>query len=102
MKTIVDMAEGAVTGMVLKDAPEDIPPLDTCPFCALTKAKHFHFKMERARAAEPLELTHGDIVGLMPGQFISRCRYSFVLMVDCSRASWVLFLKSKVRRSHQI
>ena len=38
MKTIVDMANGAVTGMVLKDVPEDVPKLDSCPSCALTKA----------------------------------------------------------------
>ena len=44
MKTIVDMANGAVTGMTLKDMPEDLPKLDSCPSCALAKAQRLPFK----------------------------------------------------------
>src|SRR5258706_5719515 len=95
MKTIVDMANGAVTGMVLKDVPGDIPKLDSCPSCALTKAQHLPFKTGRTRATKPLELIHGDLVGPMPVESVGRCKYGFVLMDDYSRASWVLPLKAK-------
>ena len=94
MKTIVDMAKGAVTGMVLKDVPEDIPKMDSCPSCALTKSRHFPYKDGRTRATEPLELIHGDLVGPMPVELVSKYKYSFVLMDDYSRTSWVLLLRA--------
>ena len=40
MDTIVDTAEGAVTGVILEDSPDNIPKLDSSPSCALTKARH--------------------------------------------------------------
>ena len=39
MKTSADMANGAVTGRVLKDIPEDPLRLDSCLSCALAKAQ---------------------------------------------------------------
>ncbi len=94
-KTIVDMANGAVTGMVLKDVPEDPPKLDSCPSCALAKAQRLPFKTGRTRAMMPLELIHGDLVGPMAVESVIRCKYGFVLMDDYSRASWVLPLRAK-------
>jgi len=67
IKPIIDMANGAVTGLVLKDVPEDPPTLDSCPFCALTEAQRLPFKT----GLEPLELVHGDLVGPMPVETIS-------------------------------
>ena len=55
MKTIVDMANRAVTSMVLNDVPGDPPKLDRCPSCALAKAQRLPF----TRATAPLELIHG-------------------------------------------
>ena len=95
MKTIVDMENGAVTGMVLKDVPEHPPKLDSCPSCALGKAQCLPFKTGRTRATMPLELIHGHLVGPMPEESASRCKYGFVLMDDYSRASWVLPLRAK-------
>ena len=89
------MAKGAVTGMVLKDAPKDIPKMDRCPSCALTKSRHFPYKDGRTRATEPLELIHGDLVGPMPVESVSKYKYGFVLMDDYSRASWELPLRAK-------
>jgi len=53
MKTIIDMANGAVTGLVLNGVPEDPPKLDSCPSCAPTKAQRLPFKTgcPRIRAA---------------------------------------------------
>ena len=37
------MVKGTVTGMVLKDVPDDIPKMDSCPSCTLTKLRHFPY-----------------------------------------------------------
>jgi len=47
MGAIKGMEKGAVTGMVLKDLPEDIPKMDSCPFCVLAKLWHFSYKDRR-------------------------------------------------------
>src|SRR5258706_16241919 len=56
MKTIVDMANGAGTGMNLKDGPGDIWKLESCQSCALTKSQHLPFNTGRTRARKPLDL----------------------------------------------
>jgi len=38
MKTIINMANGAMTGLVLKNVPKDPPKFGSCPACALAKA----------------------------------------------------------------
>ena len=43
----------------------------------------------------PLELIHGDLVGPMPVESVSRCRYGFILVDDYLRAGWVLPLRAK-------
>jgi len=78
MKTIIDMANVAVTGMVLKDIPEHLPTLDSCPSCILTKAKCLPFKT-------------GCTCATTPGH----CKYGFVLMDSYLHASWVLPLRAK-------
>ena len=95
MKTIVGMANGAVTGTTLKDIPDDIPKLGTCHFCALTKSQRLPFNSGRTRTTKPLELIHGDLVGPMPVESVSRCKYGFVLMDDYSLGSWVPLLRAK-------
>ena len=95
MKTIIDMANGTVTGMVLKDVPADPPKLDSCPSCALAKAQCLPFKTGRTCATKLLELIHSDLVSPMPVESVSHCKYGFVLMDDYSRASWVLPLRTK-------
>ena len=40
-------------------------------------------------------LIHGDLVGPMPVESVSCCKYRFVLMDDYSHASWVLPLRVK-------
>jgi hypothetical protein len=85
----------SLTGMVLKDVPEDPPKLDSCPSCALAKAQRLPFKAGRMRATAPLELIHDDLVGPMPVESVIRCKYGFVLMEDYSCASWVLPLRAK-------
>ena len=69
MKTITDKADGAVTGMVLKDVPGVPPKMDSCPSCAL--AQRLPFKTGRTRATMQLELIHGDLVGPIPVESVS-------------------------------
>ena len=94
-KTIVDIENGAVTRMVLKDIPGDPPTMDSCLSCTLAIAQHLPFKTDRTRMTTPLELIHGDIVSPMPVESVSRCMYGFGLMDNYSRASWVLSLRVK-------
>jgi hypothetical protein len=101
MKTIVDMANGVVTGMVLKDVPEDPPKLDSCPSCALAKAQRLPFKAGRMRATAPLELIHDDLVGPMPVESVSRCKYGFVLMDGYSAGASDLALKGSTQLAHE-
>jgi len=96
LKTIVVMAKGAVTGMVLKEIPKDIPSMDICPSCMLMKSWHFPYKDRRMHATEPLKLIHGDLVGPMPIESVSKYKYGFVLMDNYSQASWVLLLRAKL------
>src|SRR5258706_5322370 len=42
-----------------------------------------------------LELIHSDLVGPMPVESVSDCKYGFVLMDDYLCASWVLHLRAK-------
>ena len=84
MKTMIDMTNGAVTELVLKDVPEDVPKFDSCPSCALTKAQRLPFKLG-ARALEPLEPVHGDLVGPIPVESTSCCKYGFIPVDDDSR-----------------
>ena len=76
--------------MVVKYVPGDPPKIDSCPSCALAKAQRLLFKASRMRATAVLELIHGDLIGPIPVESVSRCKYRIVLMDDYSRASWVL------------
>jgi hypothetical protein len=75
MKTIVDMANGTVTGMALKHIPDDIPKLDTCHLFTLTKSQHLPFKAGQTHATKPLVLIHSNLVGPMPVESVSQCKY---------------------------
>ena len=98
MEIIGDMANGVVTGMVLKDIPEDPPRLDSCPSFAPAKAQCLPFMTGRTRAKTPLEFIHsihGDLVGLTPVEPVSRRKYGFVLLNEYSHAGWVFPLRAK-------
>ena len=71
---IIDMANGAVTGLVLKDVPDDPPKLDSCPSCALTKAQRLPSKTRCPRiGTRPRRPARP-----MPVESISRCKYGFI------------------------
>jgi len=88
MKPIIDMADVAVTGMVLKDIPEHPPKLDSCSSCTL-------FETGRTRATTLLEVIQGNLVVPIPVESIGHCKYGFVLMDDYWHASLVRPLRAK-------
>ena len=94
-KTIVDTENGVVTRTVLKDVPGDPLTMDSCLSCTLATAQHFLFKTGCTRVTTPLEPIHGNLVGPMPVESVSCCKYRFALMDDYSRTSWVLPLRAK-------
>ena len=53
------------------------------------------FKTGRTHTTKLLELIHGDLVGPMLVESISRCKYRFVLMDNYLHVSWVLPLRAK-------
>jgi len=46
-----------------------------------------------------IELIHGDLVGAMPVESVSRCNYGFILVGGYSQASLGAASVSKVRRT---
>ena len=60
--------------------------------------KHPEKKYDVGKAhstASILDLIHSDVVGPMPTKPINGCRYFLTFIDDCSRYSWVYFMKQK-------
>jgi len=89
MKSVVDMANGAVTGLMLKDVPEE--PRSSIRTHPVHSRKHDIFPLQ----LEPLEIIIGDLVGPMPVESVSRCTYGSILVDDYSLAGSVLPLREK-------
>ena len=83
------MANGAAMAMAIHDLPEEMPTLDNCMACAMSKSKRLPFKTGRTRAKEVLELVYGDLPGPMPVESGGGAKYEFVLVDDSSRAGFV-------------
>ena len=92
---VKEMANGAATGMAINDLPEEMPTLNNCMACAMSKSKRLPFKTGRMRAKEVLELVHGDLPGPMPVESGGGAKYEFILVDDSSRAGFALPLKAK-------
>ena len=91
MKTMVDMANGAVTGMVLKTYCKTCRGCTAARPALLQKCNAFRSR-QVARARDDAV---GDLVGSMPVEAAIRRKYGFVLMVYYSRASSVLRSRAK-------
>jgi Integrase core domain len=95
MRVVKEMADGAATGIAINDLPENMPTLDNCMACVMSKSKRLPFKTGRTRTKEALELVHGDLAGPMPVESGGGAKYKFVLIDDPSRAGFALPLKAK-------
>ena len=66
MKTIVEMANGAVTATVLKGIPEDPPRLDSCPLRNAFRSRQVARARRRRRNS-----FNGDLAGPTPVESVS-------------------------------
>ena len=96
-KSVVELARGSATGIIITDLQAGVPGLDACAACVAAKSVHFPHKDGRARAVEYLERVHVDIVGPMPVQSAGGKEYVYVVVDDFSRAVYTqpLHLKSE-------
>nr|GEV12666.1 retrovirus-related Pol polyprotein from transposon TNT 1-94 [Tanacetum cinerariifolium] len=67
-----------------------------CSSCELSKAKRSSFKLKDVPSSKGrLNLLHMDLCGLMRVASINGKKYILVIVVDYSRYTWTLFLRSK-------
>ncbi|BBG92635.1 hypothetical protein Prudu_000428, partial [Prunus dulcis] len=67
-----------------------------CEGCMLGKQHRDSFPLESTwRASHPLELVHTDICGPMKTDSISGNKYFLLFTDDCTRMSWVYFIRNK-------
>ena len=67
-----------------------------CEGCALGKHHRDSFPIGKAwRASSPLQLVHSDLCGPMNTTSNGGNRYFLTFIDDCSRKTWVYFLKEK-------
>nr|GEX49740.1 retrovirus-related Pol polyprotein from transposon TNT 1-94 [Tanacetum cinerariifolium] len=67
-----------------------------CSFCELSKAKRSSFKSKAVPSSKGrLNLLHMDLCGPMRVASINRKKYVLVIVDDCSKYTWTLFLCSK-------
>jgi len=65
-----------------------------CEACIMGKQKRDPFPTSTWRANKCLQLIHSDICGPMESSF-GGCRYFLLFIDDCTRMTWVYFLKAK-------
>jgi transposase InsO family protein len=69
---------------------------ELCDSCLAGKQRRLPFpKATRYRAADPLELVHGDLCGPITPATHGGRRYFLLLVDDCSRYMWLQLLTSK-------
>ena len=80
-----------VTGMPVFSYEHD----GICKGCALGKNAKKSFSKSSSRSKGILDLIHSNICGLMTSPSSSGCLYYVIFIDDCSRESWIYFLKTK-------
>jgi Integrase core domain/GAG-pre-integrase domain len=92
IKRIEQMANGLVEGM---DTISHSHPHE-CEACSKGKDKQKSISTAPTeRATSPLERVHSDICGPMPTTSIGGAKYFATFIDDCTRYTWVYFLKKK-------
>ena len=66
-----------------------------CEACELAKHHRFSFKSYGERFLKPFERIHSDVRGPCHMQGLNGHRWFIVFIDDCTRFTWVYFLKSK-------
>ena len=96
-KTVVALARGGTSGIVISDIPARIPGLDACAACVAAKLVHLPHKEGRKRVSKYLERVHIDIAGPMPVKSAGGREYVYVIVDDYTQAVYTkpLHLKSE-------
>ncbi|GJV30122.1 retrovirus-related pol polyprotein from transposon TNT 1-94 [Tanacetum coccineum] len=90
-----------ITLLSKKDIATGLPKLkyvkdQLCSSCEMSKAKRSSFKSKAFPSSKGrLNLLHMDLCGPMWVASINRKKYIVVIVDDCSRYTWTLFLRSK-------
>ena len=76
---------------------------ELCDSCLAGKQKRLSFpKTAKYRAAEALELVHGDLCGLITPATHGWRKYFVLLVDDCSRFMWLQLLTSKTESAEAV
>ncbi|XP_066396517.1 uncharacterized protein [Miscanthus floridulus] len=78
-------------------------PGELCDSCLAGKQRRLPFpKTEKYRAAEALELVHGDLCGPITSATHGERKYFILLVDDCSRFMWLQLLTSKTEAAEAV
>ena len=85
------------TGYLRTLFPDLFPSSGTshCETCVLAKSHRQTFKPNNTRVDLPFSLIHSDVWGPAPIIGVQNFRFFVVFFDDCTRMTWVYFLKSK-------
>ncbi len=86
------MSEGSVEGF---DCKGKLNSNEVCVVCCEGKQSRLPFKHKGSRATDLLEVVHSDLCGPMEVKSLGGSRYFLLFEDDCSRMSFVYFLKAK-------
>jgi hypothetical protein len=68
---------------------------DPCKGCAMDKYAQRPFPSSEHRSKGVLDLIHSDVYGPMSVESMSGLKYFVLFIGDCSRKTWIYFLKAK-------
>jgi hypothetical protein len=97
-KTILELEQKGVSGMVITDIPVKIPNLDACAACVVVKLVHLPHKEGHEQAKEHLGQVHIDMAGPMEVQSARGKSYEYIVMDNYTCVVYMrpLHLKSEV------
>ncbi|KAL3638973.1 Beta-galactosidase 8 [Castilleja foliolosa] len=72
-----------------------LPLPEHCTSCILAKSHRTHFSISNTRSNEIFEIIHSDVWGPVPNNLRKSFSYFVLFIDDCTRMTWVSFLKQK-------
>lgn len=69
--------------------------IDHCRVCPLAKQKILPFTSHNHLSSSPFDLVHMDVWGPFSIESIEGYRYFFTLVDDCTRVTWIFFLRNQ-------
>jgi hypothetical protein len=80
-----------ITGMLVFSFEHD----SICRGCALGKNTKKAYPHNNRKTNDTLDLIHYDLCGPMTSPSMNGCLYYIIFIDDCSRKTWIYFLKTK-------